>query len=459
MRIVPSKYLVKIRLDAENYVIYHSLFCGAICVTKDVLNLIQRFTGGLDSRDFLRNNRTSTYKGILLELRKRHFLVKEGLDERALFYKYDAQEREKKLAAGKYITALTLEMVSFCNFHCRHCFNDIIFDRTKNTLMSFDTAKLAVDGFINILKKANASWGAIGFTGGEPLLNWKVIQQIIEYGNRVSKESSVSIFWEISTNGSLLNDAILRVMKRNNFEVAISLDGIGEENDRFRRFVNGRGTFKDIMKGIDGLSRYGIRYGVELVLNDYNFDSVEKVIDLVHDKYKCNHFVISPIFFQKKVFTFDRHSNREKAKRLVEIYDYAVKKGITLKAEVLSHMDRASQKGGSLFFCDALSSTLYIKPSGLVCPCSSTRTKIGTVQGIEKIPQGKSYRFVGMRGIDALTSCRGCTIEGFCGGGCAGIAESYSGNIYDTSHHHFRTFYCDLRRNVFIEMMKYQARK
>jgi uncharacterized protein len=459
MIIVPSKYLVKIKLNNENYIIYHSLFGGARRVTKDVLNLIQRFAGGIDFRNALGKGELSVYKDTLLELKRQSFLVKEGSDEREVFNKYDLEEREKKLAEGKYIRSLTLEMVNYCNFHCRHCFEDKIYDWTKNEKMSFNTAKRAIDGFISILKKANNAWGTITFTGGEPLLNWEVMEQIIEYGNIVSKSASVKIFWEIFTNASLLNDSIIRIMEENNFMVVISLDGIGKENDRFRRFINGRGTFKNIIKGMDGLSRHCIDYKVELVLNDYNFDSVERVIDLAHDKYKCNSFTIGPIFFQKKLLKFDRHDNREKAKRLVEIYDYAVKKGVAVTVDVISRINKVFQKGGSLFYCNPLSSGLYVKPSGLVWPCPMTRTNIGTVQGIEKIPQGKSYRFVAMRGIDKLKSCRGCQIEGFCAGGCAGIAEFYSGNIYDTSHHQFRAFYCDFCKNIFIEMLKYLARK
>ncbi len=460
MRIAPSKHLVTIKLDTENNIIYHSLFGGAIRVKKDVVRLIQRFRGGLDCRSAFSKNELSAYKDTLSELRKRHFLVKEGSDERALFNRYDVKKRERKLAAGKYISTIKLEMVNYCNFRCRHCFTEKLFNRKKNKKMSFSTAKRAIDGFFNILKKANTKLAAISLWGGEPLLNWKVIQQIIEYVDRESKRSSVKIWWGLSTNGSLLSDSILRTLKQHGFHVVVSLDGVGRDNDRFRQFANGSGTFESITKGIGALARYGIDYSVELVLNDYNFHSVEKVIDLVHDTYRCDNIVIGPIFFQERTLAFDRHNVREKAKRFVELYDYAVKKGMVVGGDGVSMAKRAALKRNrSLIHCRGIGSCLYIKTSGLVSPCHIVTAGIGNVREIEKIPRGRNYQYMAMRSVDKIDSCRGCEIEGFCAGGCAGIAEFYSGKIYDTSHHHFRTFYCNFFRNVFIELLKYYVRQ
>ena len=186
------------------------------------------------------------------------------------------------------------------------------------------------------------------FWGGEPLLNWKVIKRIVEYVDTVTKKYEISIELGICTNGSLLNDQILKFMKLHRIKAIVSLDGLEKENDRFRKTINGKGTFKKIVKALDGLSRYRLLYGVELCLNDYNFNSVERVIDFVYSRYKLEIFVVSPITHQKSVANFDHHSNQEKARRLVEIYDYALKKGVRVSiAERMGYLIRSTPWNGA----------------------------------------------------------------------------------------------------------------
>ena len=460
MKLIPSKHLVKIKLSKDAYIIYHSLFGGLLGVRRGILDFIEMFKGGIDPKQSFNKKELAKYQKTILDLKKRHFLVGKGTDERSLLENKN-REFEKALVAGKLITSLRFEMASFCNFRCRHCYAAKIYDWKKGAKISFPTAKRAIDGFINIIRRAGNKEGDITFWGGEPLLNWEVIKQTVEYVDKITKHSPIKILSGIVTNGSLFNDDILKVMKQHEIAATVSLDGLEKENNRFRKFIDGRGTFKTIVKGMEGLNRHGIRFWVELCINDYNFDSIERVMDFVHNEYGCNTFLIQPIYYQKSPLSFDHHSSKEKAKRFMEIYDYGIKRGIEVNSDWKFLINHAIviRQGGSLPFCKGLFGSLYVKPSGIVTSCQGLTIPIGTVKEMEKIPQGASYRYIATRKLSRIKGCQGCGIEGFCGGGCAGKTAFYSGDIYDTSHPLFQSYYCSFRRHMFREMLKYHAKQ
>lgn len=460
MILLPSKYLVNVRLNDQSYIFYHSLFGGAVMVKRGVVDLIQRFNGGIDFEQAFTREEISAYRSSILDLKKRHFLVKKGIDERSLLKKNN-KKFEESLATGRFIRNLRFEMASFCNFRCQHCFAPKIYDWRKGAKMSLHTAKFAVEGFIDILREAGNKRGKIIFWGGEPLLNWRVVQKIVGYVEAITENSQISIDLGVITNASLFDTKILKFMKQHRLKATVSLDGLEKENDRFRKFIKGKGTFKAIIKGIDGLFKFGIPFWVELCLNDYNFNSVEKVIDFLQNRYKRFTFIVAPIFYQQSLSNFDSHSNQEKAKRLVEIYDYAIKRGTNINvADGVSLLKSAIKEGFSpRHACCGLFNSLYVKPSGLVCSCHKITKSIGRVERLKEIPQGGEYKYVAMREVGRIRGCQGCEIEGFCAGGCAGIAEFYSGDIYDTSNPLFQNFYCDFHRHLFREMLRYVAQQ
>ncbi len=463
MVLLPSKYLVSVKLSNKSYIIYHSLFGQVVVVGQDIIDLIQRFKPGIDFLDAFSKEEVFAYRDAIRNLKKQDFLVEKGTNERLQLKKIHTK-LDRMITngeAGKLIINLRLEMASCCNFRCLHCFGPKIYNWKKGRMMTLSIAKQAVDGFINILKKANNRNGFITFWGGEPLLNWKVIQQITEYVERLLKNSLPHIHFDIITNASLLNSQIINFMKEHRFKVRLSLDGLKKDNDRFRKFINGRGTFKEIIRGMDGLFKLDLPFSIELCLNDYNFHSVKKLIDFLWKRYKYCALVVSPIFYQRSRLPFDTHSNAEKAKRIVEIYDYGKKRGVnTNAADGLFLLEAAlSSKFTTFRGCIGLFNSLYVNPSGLAYNCHQITKPLGRVKDIEKIPSGRNYKYVAMREMRRIKGCQGCEIEGFCAGGCAGIAEFYSGDIYDTSQPLFQTFYCDFRRNLFREMLKYAAEK
>lgn len=151
---------------------------------------------------------------------------------------------------------LTLEMTADCNFRCKYCIYSEHYPETRalsKKNMSFETAKKAVDFYINAFmnkyRKNPNAFPTIGFYGGEPLLRFSTIRQIVEYIKK-TYTFLTRIDYTITTNGFLLEDETADFLIANNFSVIVSLDGDKENHDRNRVTPDQKGTFDRVYKNI-----------------------------------------------------------------------------------------------------------------------------------------------------------------------------------------------------------------
>lgn len=142
-----------------------------------------------------------------------------------------------------YYRIMTLNIVHSCNLRCRYCFEEIDF-RQDNLVMDEKVAFTAIDKFVYQLK---SNPGHIIFTGGEPVINIHLIKKIVEYCVRKKYDMT----YMIKTNGTLINEEIMRFLISNKFKVQISLDGCKTANDLYRVYANGMGTYDDVISVID----------------------------------------------------------------------------------------------------------------------------------------------------------------------------------------------------------------
>ena len=148
----------------------------------------------------------------------------------------------------KRLQGVNLQVTQDCNFRCQYCSfsGSGYYDRTHcRQSMSVDIAKKSVD----FLKKHSCEIKniRIGFYGGEPLLNFPMIKEVVEYSRKIMPEKDISFY--LTTNATLLNEAMLSFFVENNFQIAISLDGPENVHDKYRRFaINGKGTHAQVIR-------------------------------------------------------------------------------------------------------------------------------------------------------------------------------------------------------------------
>lgn len=161
---------------------------------------------------------------------------------------------------------LILQVTQQCNLRCKYCAYSGQYknNRTHSSKrMSWVIAKAAIDFYAaRILEKDEA---IISFYGGEPLLEFELIKQCIEYAKRVIQGKPLR--FSITTNGTLLKDEIVDFLQENNMETLISLDGAEKEHDCNRKYASGKGSFKDIMENVKNVKERYPKYGEMLMFN------------------------------------------------------------------------------------------------------------------------------------------------------------------------------------------------
>lgn len=208
------------------------------------------------------------------------------------FYKEDNSsisldpESCEKLMLNSSGSQLLLILTEDCNLRCKYCIYSDQYNQYKsysNKKMDFDTAKQAIDTYMMWYyeKKAHGfrENPRLSFYGGEPLLEYKLIEQIIEY----CKEKAYEVEFLATTNGTILNQNIIEMVVNNNFNLTFSLDGNKMNHDRNRVFRNDEGTFDVIIDNLKHLQQVRRERKINQTLNFVccfdNYTDMEAIID------------------------------------------------------------------------------------------------------------------------------------------------------------------------------------
>lgn len=163
---------------------------------------------------------------------------------------------------------LVLSLTGACNFACRYCYAA----EHNKTMMKLETALKALE----LIDKKEKF--VLQFSGGEPLLNFKCLQQTVNYVN----EHNLPALLQIQTNASLINEEIAKFLKNNKIAVGVSLDGMPAVNDKMRILPDRRGTTDLILNGLEILKRNNIAVGITCVVTDENVDTLPDFIDFAY---------------------------------------------------------------------------------------------------------------------------------------------------------------------------------
>lgn len=183
---------------------------------------------------------------------------------------------------NRKMSKITLQITQKCNFRCKYCVytpKEKMKQRTHSQKsMSWEIAKAAVDFLWD--HSVDSKRVNVGFYGGEPLIEFPLIQRVIRYSQELfyGKELSFSI----TCNGSLLTPEIIRYFSENSVDLMISLDGPKEINDKNRVFANGKGTFDIVMDKISLVREvdpeYSDKLQISMVMDPQNdFDCINQI--------------------------------------------------------------------------------------------------------------------------------------------------------------------------------------
>lgn len=334
------------------------------------------------------------------------------------------------------VKALCLHIAHDCNLACRYCFAEEGEYHGRRALMSFEVGKKALDFLIaNSGSRKNLE---VDFFGGEPLMNWQVVKDLVKYGREQEKLYNKNFRFTLTTNGVLLNDEVMEFCNREMGNVVLSLDGRREVHDRMRPFRNGKGSYDLIvpkfLKFAD--SRGQDRYYVRGTFTRNNLDFAEDVLHFADLGFK--QISVEPVVADPKE---PYALQPEDIPKICEEYDHLAKEMIKREKEGRGfnffHF-MIDLTGGPCVYkrmsgCGSGTEYLAVTPWGDLYPCHQfvgmEEFLMGNVEeGITRpdiVDQFKGCN------VYAKKKCQDCFAKFYCSGGCAANSYNFHGTIND----------------------------
>ena len=385
-----------------------------------------------------------TREEIVNSLRERYpeTEVEEALDEVQMLV--DNEELFTKDTYENYIMdfkkrptvvkALCLHIAHDCNLACQYCFAEEGEYHGRRALMSFEVGKKALDFLI--ANSGNRRNLEVDFFGGEPLMNWQVVKDLVAYGREQEKLHDKKFRFTLTTNGVLLNDEVMEFCNREMGNVVLSIDGRKEVHDKMRPFRKGAGSYDLIVPKFQQFaeSRHQDKYYVRGTFTHYNLDFSEDVLHLADLGFK--QISVEPVVAEPK----EPYAIREEdLPKLFEEYD---KLAVEMIRRHKSGEDfnffhfMIDLEGGPcvakrLSGCGSGTEYLAVTPWGDFYPCHQfvghEKFLLGNVdEGILNTDIRDEFKCCN---VYAKEKCRKCFARFYCSGGCAANAYNFSGDI------------------------------
>ncbi|MBQ8431548.1 MAG: thioether cross-link-forming SCIFF peptide maturase [Clostridia bacterium] len=332
------------------------------------------------------------------------------------------------------IKALCLHVAHTCNLNCSYCFASQGKYQGDRALMSFEVGKQAFDFLIaNSGSRKNLE---VDFFGGEPLMNWDVVKQLVAYARSIEKEHNKNFRFTLTTNGVLVDDDVIDFCNKEMSNVVLSLDGRKEVNDHFRRDYAGKGSYDTIVPKFQEFvkRRGGKNYYVRGTFTHNNVDftndlfhmadlgftelSMEPVVCPPNDPYALTQEDLPKLFEQYEILAKEMIQRKKEGRPFV-FYHYMLdlKHGPCIYKRITG--------------CGSGTEYMAVTPWGELFPChqfvGDPKYSLGNIwDGVTNKTVQDEFRSCNAY---ARPECKDCWAKLYCSGGCAANAYHATGSI------------------------------
>lgn len=357
------------------------------------------------------------------------------LYEKKVLYSEDIYGDFAETSVMSPIKAICLHIAHDCNLRCKYCFASTGDFGKGRKLMPFETGKAAIDFLLE--KSVGRENLEVDFFGGEPLMNFEVVKQIVEYARSKEKEYGKNFSFTITTNGMLLNDENIDYINKEMKNVVLSLDGRREVNDRMRVRVDGSGCYDKIVPNFKKLveKRGDKEYYVRGTYTKYNLDfaedvmhlyeagfdeiSVEPVIEDPEKEYALTEEDLEQIY-QEYDKLADRISEVKKQGKHINFFHFMI------------DLNQGPCVVKRLRGCGSGNEYVSITPDGDIYPCHQfvghDEYKMGNLEE-GTFREDIKKEFAGCH-VYSKPSCKDCWAKFYCSGGCNANNYIYNGDIH-----------------------------
>lgn len=335
------------------------------------------------------------------------------------------------------VKALCLHIAHDCNLACRYCFAEEGEYHGRRAIMPYEVGKAALDFLIGA--SGNRRNLEVDFFGGEPLMNFGVVKELVAYGREQEKIHNKNFRFTLTTNGVLLDDEVMEFANREMANVVLSIDGRKEVNDRMRPFRKGAGSYDLIVPKFQKFaeSRNQEKYYVRGTFTRNNLDFSRDVLhlaDLGFQQISVEPVVAAP-----------EESYALRGEDLPQLFEEYDKLAVELVKRQKEHRGfnffhfMIDLEGGPcvakrLSGCGSGTEYLAVTPWGDLYPCHQFVGNEGflmgnVMEGVKNTALQKEFK---QCNVYAKEKCRDCFAKFYCSGGCAANSWNFHGSITDT---------------------------
>ena len=363
----------------------------------------------------------------IYELKDAQMLFTEDIYEKSI----DAFKNRETV-----VKALCLHIAHDCNLACKYCFAEEGEYHGRRAMMSFEVGKKALDFLVaNSGSRVNLE---VDFFGGEPLMNWQVVKDLVAYGRSLEEPNHKKFRFTLTTNGVLLNDDILEFANKEMANIVLSIDGRKEVHDYMRPFRGGQGSYDGIVPKFQKVaeSRNQMDYYVRGTFTHHNLDFAADVCHLADLGFK--QISVEPVVAPE---TEDYAIQEADIPKILEEYDKLAVELIKRRKEgkgVNFFHFMIDLQGGPCVYkrlsgCGSGTEYLAVTPWGDFYPChqfvGQEEFLMGNVDtGIVNTAIRDEFKTCN---VYSKEKCKNCFAKFYCSGGCAANSYNFHGSIHD----------------------------
>ena len=356
------------------------------------------------------------------------------MDEEMLFSDEPFENYAPDTSTKPILKSLCLHICHDCNLRCKYCFAGTGSFGGERTMMTTEVGKKAID--LIIKESAHRHNLEVDFFGGEPLMNFDVVKEIVEYAKVKGEEFNKNFRFTLTTNALGLNDEKIEFINKVMKNVVLSIDGRKETNDNMRMRLDNTGSYDAILPKIQRLvkARNGKDYYVRGTFTRENLDfsndvfhladlgfkqiSVEPVVANCDSGFDLREEDL-PVLFEQYEILAKEYVNRENQGKGFNFFHFMI--------DLNQGPCIAKRTSG----CGAGHEYAAVTPEGDLYPCHQfvgiEEFKIGDVfEGIKGHEIRKSFK---SSNITSREDCKNCWAKYYCSGGCVANAWQFNKNI------------------------------
>lgn len=356
------------------------------------------------------------------------------LIENDMLFSDDKYIKDLNYNSQNIVKAMCLHIAHDCNLRCEYCFASQGDFNGDKSMMSLEVGKKALE--LLIKNSGNRRNLEVDFFGGEPLMNFNVVKELVKYGRELELIHNKNFRFTITTNGLLLDDDNIDFINKNMHNVVLSIDGRKEVNDNMRKTISGNGSFDIIVPKFLKLVklRGGKDYYVRGTFTSKNLDfskDVLKMYELGFDSISVEPVVTKP--------EHDYAILEKDLEIVLSEYEALSKEYLKLNKEDTKfnffHFMIDLNQGPCLIKrvvgCGAGVEYLAVTPEGDLYPChqfvGDTDFKMGTVfEGITNTDIRENFK---KANVYSKEECSECWAKFYCSGGCHANAYNFNNDI------------------------------